>query len=40
VSLEYVPTDKQLADILTKPLPKDQFHTLTSMMGFNGIRSP
>jgi Reverse transcriptase (RNA-dependent DNA polymerase)/Pol polyprotein, beta-barrel domain/gag-polypeptide of LTR copia-type/GAG-pre-integrase domain len=38
ISLEYIPTDKQPADILTKPLAADKFRTFTDMMGFNGIR--
>src|ERR1700676_715439 len=40
ISLEYIPTDRQLADILTKPLPKHQFQVLTELIGFSGIRSP
>jgi hypothetical protein len=40
VQLEYVPTQKQLADIMTKALPKPQFETLRSMvMGYAQTRS-
>lgn len=31
--LQYVPTTSQVADILTKPLPKDKFTRFRSMMG-------
>jgi hypothetical protein len=37
ISLEYIPADKQPADILTKPLAADKFCTFMDMMGFNGI---
>jgi hypothetical protein len=40
VQLEYVPTQRQLADIMTKALPKPQFETLRSMvMGYAQTRS-
>jgi hypothetical protein len=40
VKLEYIPTQKQLADILTKALPKPQFEALrTTVMGYGHTRS-
>ena len=33
VKLEYIPTTKQVADIFTKPLPKDVFEYLRSKLG-------
>jgi hypothetical protein len=33
VKLEYVPTKEQIADIFTKPLPRDTFEYLRQKMG-------
>ena len=33
IDLEYCPTKKMIADLLTKPLPKTQFETLRLEMG-------
>lgn len=33
IELEYVPTEKQLADILTKPLDNNHFEILRSVVG-------
>jgi hypothetical protein len=33
VKLEYVPTKEQIADIFTKPLPRDTFEYLIKKMG-------
>lgn len=33
ISLQFVPTHDQLADIFTKPLPRDNFQTIRELMG-------
>lgn len=36
IQIEYVPTQEQLADILTKPLPRPTVERLRSQMGLRG----
>ena len=36
IQVEYVPTQEQLADIFTKPLPRPTVDTLRSKMGLRG----
>ena len=33
IDIVYVPTELQIADIFTKPLPKEQYERLRSLMG-------
>lgn len=33
ITVKYVPTDRQLADIFTKTLPKSQFSNLCALLG-------
>ena len=40
ITLKYIPTDRQLADMLTKPLVKDQLYKLGDEMGVSGLHSP
>jgi hypothetical protein len=40
ITLEYIPMDEQLANMLTKPLPKDQLYKLGDAMGLSRLRSP
>jgi hypothetical protein len=37
VKLEYVPTKEQIADMFTKPLPKDAFEYLRQRLGVQQI---
>ena len=37
IDVTYVPSNNQIADIFTKPLPRDQFHKLRQLMGINKI---
>ena len=37
VKLDYVPTKEQIADMFTKPLPKDAFEYLTHRLGVQQI---
>ena len=39
VELEYCPTEKMIADILTKGLPQDQFKRFRNMMGVQELQS-
>ena len=39
VVIQYRPTDEQLADLLTKPLPEEAFYTLRYMLCGWGYRS-
>jgi hypothetical protein len=40
ITLEYIPMDEQLANMLTKPLLKDQLYKLGDAMGLSRLRSP
>lgn len=37
LNLKYIPSHEQLADILTKPFPKERFEYLRNMMGITSI---
>lgn len=37
IKLEFLPTKEQIADIFTKPLPKEQFEDLLSKLGVREI---
>ena len=36
IIFKYVPTDKMVADILTKPLPSAKYNFCRTSMGMNG----
>jgi hypothetical protein len=37
IDIQYIPTDQQLADCLTKPLPNPRFSILREMMGVTTV---
>ena len=39
ITVDYVPTEDMVADVLTKALPRDQHHKLISMMGLHSPSS-
>ena len=40
IDLSYIPSGKQVADVMTKPLVKAKFDGLTSKLGMINIYSP
>ncbi len=40
VSLQYIPTEKQVADGLTKALPKDRFVAFREAVGLENLETP
>lgn len=38
IDISYIPTDQQIADIMTKPLPRDKFERLRSQLPMVSLR--